>query len=469
MANYVINAQTYATACETKLVNDAYIKTRHRGLIYRLNNKIDSLADRCNSWLGARSRNIRSNYNPNDKLRGSLRIKGNVLHILTTLLVMQTRALPTKQQRTYFDTDSKLVGIDNRCSACISHDITDFVGTLTESNRTIKGFGGIRHTSQILTGTIKWRWCDNQGRVHKHTIPNSYYVPDGGVRLLSPQHWAKSQKGKLQRSTGETTNANKCILHWGENKQYSLNVPLDKHSNVATFELAPGYRSYDVYCQQAQLDIKHDDLHPKVDNSPPSADEEGGIHAQVAITHTNEWSSTHGAKQTTFDLNGPQNLQHTHHHKSRNDTMSTATTHHHKSRNDTMSTATRELLQLHHRLGHTPFSKLQEMARQGIIPSKYAKCEIPICLACQYAKQTKRPWRNKPMRQYHCTKIIEPGEVVSVDQLVSPTAGLIAQMTGFITNKRYKYATVFVDQATKLGYIYLQKTASAEETLIGLL
>jgi hypothetical protein len=57
--------------------------------------------------------------------------------------------------------------------------------------------------------------------------------------------------------------------------------------------------------------------------------------------------------------------------------------------------------------------------------------------------------------------------VVSVDQLVSHTPGLIAQMTGFLATKRYKYATVYVDQFSRLGFIYLQKTASAEETIEG--
>ena len=55
--------------------------------------------------------------------------------------------------------------------------------------------------------------------------------------------------------------------------------------------------------------------------------------------------------------------------------------------------------------------------------------------------------------------------VVSVDQMVSPAPGHIAQMTGILTNKRYRYATVYVDQFSKLSFVYLQKTASAEETL----
>ena len=36
---------------------------------------------------------------------------------------------------------------------------------------------------------------------------------------------------------------------------------------------------------------------------------------------------------------------------------------------------------------------------------------------------------------------------------------------GRLSTKRYKYATLFVDQVSRLGYIYLQKTNSALETL----
>ena len=94
-----------------------------------------------------------------------------------------------------FDTDSAKVGIDNRCSACMSHTIEDFEGPLVEYSRSIKGFGGTR-IYNVKKGTIVWRWMDDDGMVHKFTIPNSYYVPDGGMRLLSPQHWAKSQYKK---------------------------------------------------------------------------------------------------------------------------------------------------------------------------------------------------------------------------------------------------------------------------------
>ena len=59
----------------------------------------------------------------------------------------------------------------------------------------------------------------------------------------------------------------------------------------------------------------------------------------------------------------------------------------------------------------------------------------------------------------------ETGKVISVDQMVSPVPGLIAQMVGFLTKQLYKYATVFVDQASRMGFVYLQKTWSAEEPI----
>jgi hypothetical protein len=62
---------------------------------------------------------------------------------------------------------------------------------------------------------------------------------------------------------------------------------------------------------------------------------------------------------------------------------------------------------------------------------------------------------------------MKPGYCVPVDQLVFPTPGFVAQMSGILTTARYKCATVYVDQASRLSFTYLQKTASAEETLEG--
>jgi hypothetical protein len=43
-----------------------------------------------------------------------------------------------------FDTDSDPVGIDNRCSVCMSHLKSDFVGELTETTLAVTGFHGTK-------------------------------------------------------------------------------------------------------------------------------------------------------------------------------------------------------------------------------------------------------------------------------------------------------------------------------------
>ena len=59
----------------------------------------------------------------------------------------------------------------------------------------------------------------------------------------------------------------------------------------------------------------------------------------------------------------------------------------------------------------------------------------------------------------------EPGQIVSVDQLESPTPGFIAQLKGTLTKQRYKYATVFVDQYSRLSYVHFQRTITSDETV----
>ena len=43
----------------------------------------------------------------------------------------------------------------------------------------------------VWQGTIHWKWDDDEGITHDMIIPHSYYIPDGKVRLISPQRWAQ--------------------------------------------------------------------------------------------------------------------------------------------------------------------------------------------------------------------------------------------------------------------------------------
>jgi hypothetical protein len=60
-----------------------------------------------------------------------------------------------------------------------------------------------------------------------------------------------------------------------------------------------------------------------------------------------------------------------------------------------LSKTQQELLHWHYCLDHLSFAQIQEMAKQGILPSRLAKCSIPFCSGYAYGKMTRKSWRTK--------------------------------------------------------------------------
>ena len=125
-----------------------------------------------------------------------------------------------------------------------------------------------------------------------------------------------------------------------------------------------------------------------------------------------------------------------------------------------------ELLRWHYRLVHLSFDRIKQLASAGQLPKRLLSCKKPFCAACQYGKMTKRPWRVKGEDKKATKTVTKPGQIVSVDQLESNTPGLIAQLKGKLTQQRYKYATVFVDQYSGYTFVYLQRRLTSEETVM---
>jgi hypothetical protein len=124
-----------------------------------------------------------------------------------------------------------------------------------------------------------------------------------------------------------------------------------------------------------------------------------------------------------------------------------------------------QMTEWHERCCHMPEDKMHEMAKRGALPRKFANCKLPFCPSCHYSSATRRPWRTSAAASVPTRTANLPGDVVAIDQMVSPTAGLIAQMKGFLTRRRYVAATVFVDHFSNLSFTYFQKSLTAEETL----
>jgi len=139
--------------------------------------------------------------------------------------------------------------------------MADFIDTPRPISGSIKGFG-VAKMLNVQIGTIQWSWEDDQGMVHDHTIPNSYYIPDGQVQLLSPQHWMQKTMSKQEwckHSHSCITKHDHIQLTWKE--KFKWMVPLDS-SNVGTFTLTPGYNHFAVFATETHIIPKEEDDHP---------------------------------------------------------------------------------------------------------------------------------------------------------------------------------------------------------------
>ena len=237
------------------------------------------------------------------------------------------------------------------------------------------------------------------------------YLPAGGVRLLSPQHFAQ-QSGDLT-GTETVTNGHQVTLHWQKHSA-SLTSPLSPMDNVSTFHLALGFINFETYCQQA-----------KIDNQTSTVLDNEMIHELDLPTngnHIRPWGRNH------YPLDGAMSIR-------PNMLQSQQTT-----------KVEQEYLQLHNSLGHIHPDRMQLMVQQGTLPARFKNCRMPFCVSCAFGKSSRKPWHS------HSTSNIDksirpqrPGECISVDQLISPTPGFTAQMSGKLTTQRYTCATIYVN------------------------
>ena len=370
-------------------------------------------------------------------------------------LVLDSTELDDPSPICMWDSDTRVCGMDNRASGCIDDDKRNFVpGTLRPCNRKVKTFAGV-FSGKIWVGTLRWNVMDHKGKLHTFLIPNSYLIPEGGMKLFSPQHWAKTriaqglEKGRPPQTI---TTSDQVIMEWN-NRKDRLVLDLDKRTNVANLPLSPGYDQFKLFLQEASVD---DDDPPTLvsvvsDDEEDSHPDEDDYNDGWEAAEDGETEEPHEIDFTILPQDGMTS-------------ETVETDEEHKVEN-----LAAELLRVHHQFNHIGFAKLQTMAKSGILPRRLADCAIPACTACLYGKATRRQWRDKPKSKskQKSIPIKRPGQCVSVDMLKSPVPGLVAQMAGWITGKRYFYALVFVDHYSRLGYVHLQKTQTAQETLQG--
>ena len=126
-----------------------------------------------------------------------------------------------------------------------------------------------------------------------------------------------------------------------------------------------------------------------------------------------------------------------------------------------------KLLHLHHHFGHQSMTTIQEWAQTGYngVPPDIAKCKIPLCQGCQFGTAKRHP--RKQDKDSLSKSAEEPGDFVSVDQMVAGTLGLIPFDVGSVTTSKRQYtcATLWCDHASRFLWSHLQESTNAVATL----
>jgi len=335
-----------------------------------------------------------------------------------------SRAHNSKQEPLPFDSDSFCILLDNCCTTSITNSIHDFVGLPEKVQETIKGVGG----KMLVThkGKIKWTWDDNQGRPHTFYLPNSLYAPTAKDRLLSLAQWSQSATDNTgtNKGTWSATYDDKIELHW-KNNAYHRSVPYEKSNNIAMLRTTAGASAFVAAMKEQDNDEQPVCFNINVvsDNEYDENDDDESVKSQddtIPITNTQSIKPRHPyePQNSNIEVAYQPNVIEFHDDTVEFEPLSKRSSEHEM-------TPSAELLRLHHRFAHLPFSQIQQMAINGHFSRRLATCKIPLCSACIFGKATRRPWRTKPTKEKEPpTKIITaPGQCISIDQLELPLPG----------------------------------------------
>ena len=366
-----------------------------------------------------------------------------------------------------FDSDSFAVGVDNHASRCMGNDKRLFENLVLA--RSLQRVGGISKGLSIKgKGTLVLTINDDNGKPHRIKIPNSLYLPELRVCLLSPQHWAQEAGDNypLPNGTRMENNAHSCKLFWCQGL-FTKTIPFDDATNTPIFYTSPSTSSYRAFVHTFQaleapfFSREHVLQLPGrrwLDRgSPPDP-------AEFVAEENFDFSSMQGNEGDDANKRSRSPLA------SVQEVSTPPAVVRNALRYDPSPPLTEEdeycvaapddqaeLMRWHYRLGHEPFARLKTLAENGEIPKRLARVRPPRCAGCLYGAMTKVPWRSKGQRDatHPVFAATKPGECVSVDQMQSTEPGFFAQAKGILTKTRYKNATIFVDHYSRLKFVYL--------------
>ena len=339
---------------------------------------------------------------------------------LFALTAMATAATPETQS---FDFDSRPVAIDTAATQSFSQSLQYMTNYKPfDDPLTVTGVGG--GASILGKGTINWPILDDRGEAQTIIVNDVYYSPEIPINLLNPIQWAQQNQGYSQGTNGFTT--------WLKTPRWSMTLKHDpSQPKLPILNTLPDIQTYFI----EQFPVAYAMPHTE---SPANL---------RTVEHQDQWIKFPSTKEFSKPFLQAPALP-------SNEKLSDEDLYIH----------------WHNKLGHPTNAQMKRMLKTTSLPRRLKAIidKPPICQACQFGKQHRRPWRTKaqpsaisPIKRDQ----LQPGDCIHIDQMESSTPGFMAQYKGWLTRDRYKVATIFVDSATNYTYAHMQRSTSAEETI----
>ena len=333
---------------------------------------------------------------------------------------------------------------DSGASICVTPHKEDIVGPMgPPPQSSTKGVGGPVEVKG--SGHVAWTFKTKDNHFRKFILP-AVYIPAATQRLLSTSSLCQAYPDEIvtQNATGMTLSGNQASKR---TQTRAIQANVDSGNNLPTawaFFQAEETTNVETTCEDDTTVITKNTT---AKETPTASCRSTKIPPQHATMHA----------------------------------AISEVCHHNINLND----GDREWLKWHQRLGHRAFATIRYLLSTGTLAksqrartlhtqiSKQVEC--PKCAACCYAKAKKRP-RDKPRTHARVkdapsslrNDILDPGQEVSVDHLVSSVPGRTYEGFGKgHKTQMFRGSALFVDNATSYTYVHHQKSLNTHDTLRG--
>ena len=399
-----------------------------------------------------------------------------------------------------FDGDSDTIIVDNAANCIIWRHKKNFdkenyvrLGTTNAVGVASAVGSGV----PIGVGNLNIGWRDDAGQYHKFLLKNVLHIPDSPVNILGLSAFSKAIGDYDTKGTRINSSGSESIFTW-ENEKYSKSFT-HSEANMPEMIVNDGYSSFHRFCNFIDRfnPISNQCYHTR---SPEIMQLKYGPYKHgEEVIYKNEDHVEKGIIEDVY--RDPSTKDILYEIKFRDDRRLKTFKENIMAKGETdvsllpnevsdfihqskcltadevemirnpkkLTNLQKEWKIIHDQYGHLPFSMMDKLVENNLLPGKYKalKGQNILCPSCIFGKMRKRAWRSKSKNVKTIRKESEnfAGAKVSVDQLVVAQPGLVPRISGKHTNARICGATGYFDNHTGYSFSSLQTSLDGEQTL----